>query len=62
MKNEVVDRLKTFIENEMHSCSMDIGGIMPEYVPRAWGGDVAIDEIEAAFEELKRNDGLPFMR
>ena len=27
--------LSQFIENEMRSCSMDVGGIMPEYVQRA---------------------------
>ena len=42
----------------MRSCSMDIGGITPEYVQRAWGGRVAIEDIEAAFEELKRSDDL----
>lgn len=50
--------LTQFIENEMRSCSMDIGGITPEYVQRMWGGRVPIDEIEAAFEELKRTDDL----
>ena len=61
MKNEVVDRLKTFIENEMRSCSMDIGGITPEYVQKMWGGMVAIDDIETALEELKRDKDLLFM-
>lgn len=56
--NEIVEKLKGFIENEMRSCSMDIGGIKPEYVQRAWGGRVAIEDIKAAFEELKLNDGL----
>ena len=58
MKEDVVGRLREFIENEMLSCSMDIGGITPKYVQRAWGGRVAIEDIEAAFEELKRNDDL----
>lgn len=62
MKNEVIDRLKTFIENEMRSCSMDVGGITPKYVQRAWGGIVAIEDIKAAFEKLKYNNDLPFMR
>ena len=62
MMEEIVVRLRGFIENEMRSCSMDIGGITPEYVQRAWGGDVAIEEIEAAFEKLKCNNDLPFMR
>lgn len=49
-----MSRLNSFIENEMRSCSMDIGGITPEYVYRMWGGTVPINEIEAAFEVLKR--------
>lgn len=56
MMEEIVVRLREFIENEMRSCSMDIGGITPEYVQRAWGGRVAIDDIEAAFKELKRSN------
>lgn len=28
----MIDRLKQFVENEMRSCSMDIGGITPLYV------------------------------
>ena len=52
--NEIVERLRELVENEMRSCSMDIGGITPEYVQRAWGGRVAIEDIEANFEELKR--------
>ncbi len=38
----MIDRLKQFVESEMHSCSMDIGGITPLYVYRMWGGAVAI--------------------
>lgn len=56
--NEIVERLKEFIDYEGRSCSMDIGGITPEYVQRAWGGRVAIEDIEAAFEELKRSNDL----
>ena len=48
--------LSQFIENEMRSCSMDVGGITPKYVQRAWGGRVALEDIEAAFEELKRSN------
>lgn len=49
---------KKYRAKEMRSCSMDIGGITPVYVQRAWGGRVAIEDIEAAFEELKRSDDL----
>lgn len=58
MTQDISARLREFVENEMRSCSMDIGGITPEYVQRAWGGRVAIEDIEAAFEELKRSNDL----
>ena len=61
MMEDVVNRLRKFIENEMRSCSMDVGGITPEYVQRSWGGRVAIEDIKEAFEELKRSDDLPFI-
>ena len=51
--NEIVERLKEFIENEMRSCSMDIGGITPEYVQRMWGGRVPLDDIAEAMVVLK---------
>lgn len=54
---DVVNRLKEFIENEMRSCSMDIGGITPLYVYRMWGGSVSLDEISTAFQSLKVNYG-----
>lgn len=50
---DVVARLREFIENEMRSCSMDIGGITPEYVQRMWGGRVPLDEIVEAMDVLK---------
>ena len=54
MKEEVVDRLKEFMENEARSCSMDFGCITPEYVYRMWGGSVALEDIEAGLEELRK--------
>ena len=51
---EIVARLKAFIEHEGKSCSMEPGLITPEYVHRMWGGTVALEEIKEAFEELKR--------
>ena len=50
----MIDRLKQFIESEMRSCSMDIGGITPLYVYRMWGGSVAIDKIAAGLAELRK--------
>ena len=61
MKEDIVAHLREFIEDEMRSCSMDVGGITPKYVQRAWGGRVALEDIEAAFEELKRSNDLLFI-
>ena len=57
MKAEIVDRLRYFMESEMRSCSMDVGGISPEYVQRMWGGSVPLDDIKAAMEVLKSTSG-----
>ncbi len=53
MKEDVVSRLKEFVENEARSYSMDFGCITPEYVYRMWGGEVAIEDIESAMAEIK---------
>ena len=55
MKEDVVCRLKAFIEDEARSCSMDFGGITPEYVYRMWGGSVAIEEIATGLKELRNH-------
>ena len=47
----MIDNLKQFVESEMRSCSMDIGGITPLYVYRMWGGAVAIEDVEAAMKK-----------
>ena len=54
MMEDVVARLKEFIENEARSCSMDFGGITPLYVYRMLGGSVAIDEIAMGMAELRK--------
>ena len=53
MEKDIVSRLREFIENEGKSCSMDFGGITPEYVYRMWGGNVKLEEIEEAMKEVK---------
>jgi hypothetical protein len=53
MDKDIVSRLRDFIEDEMRSCSMDSGCITPEYVYRMWGGEVPIEEIEAAMAEVR---------
>lgn len=52
--NELVTRLKEFLENEAHSCSMDFGCVTPQYVSRMLGGEVPMDEIDEALNEAKR--------
>lgn len=54
MINDIVLRLKEFMENEARSCSMDFGCVTPEYVYRCWGGSVAIEEITNAMSEVRK--------
>ena len=52
MMEDVVSRLKEFMENEARSCSMDFGCITPLYVYRMWGGSVSLEEIEKTFKAV----------
>ena len=52
----VVDRLKSFLEIEARSCSMDFGCVTPLYVYRMWGGSVPLEEIEQALVYLRANN------
>jgi len=52
---DIVKRLKTFMENEARSCSMDFGCITPQYVYRMWGGTVPFDEIEEAMRLMVKD-------
>lgn len=58
MMEEVITRLREFMENEARSCSMDFGCVTLEYVFRSWGGCVAMDEIATGLTEL-RKQGIP---
>jgi len=51
---EVVARLREFMEIEARSGSMDFGCITPLYIYRAWGGNVSIEEIETGLKELRK--------
>ena len=53
MMEDLINRLKAFIEEETRSCSMDFGGITPQYVYRMWNGSVALEDIEKAMAEIK---------
>ena len=52
--NNLVDRIREFMENEARSGSMDFGCVTPEYVYRMWGGTVTVDEIAEALIEAKK--------
>lgn len=52
---DLISRLRQFLESEARTCSMDPGCIMPEYVFRMWGGQVPLEEIETALNELKHS-------
>lgn len=51
--NNLTERLRSFIENEARSCSMDFGCVTPEYVYRMWGGKVEIEEIKKGLREIQ---------
>ena len=49
----ITERLREFMIDEARSCSMDFGCITAEYVYRMWGGEVPLEEIEKALEEVR---------
>ena len=53
-ESTLVERLKSFLEDEARSCSMDFGCVTPEYVYRIWGGKVPLNEIEKAMVDVRR--------
>ena len=57
MKEDVLSRLREFIENEVRSGSMDFGCITPLYIYRMLGGTIPIEDIENGLIEL-RNQGF----
>lgn len=52
VNEELVTRLREFIEMEARSGSMEPALITPEYVYRMWGGKVELSEIEEAMKAL----------
>ena len=50
---DLILRIKVFLNNEARSCSMDFGCVTPEYVYRSWGGAVALEDIAAAMKQVK---------
>ena len=58
MMEDVVARLREFMEQEARSCSMDFGCVTPEYIYRMWGGSVPLEDIAAALEAIKSEQRL----
>ena len=56
MKEDVLSRLREFIENEVRSGSMDFGCITPLYVYRMLGGSVNIEKIEQVMSNINMYD------
>lgn len=54
MNDEILQRLKRFLEDEARSCSMDYGCVTPLYVYQMWGGSVVIEDIAAGLAELRK--------
>ena len=50
---DLIGRLKSFLENEARSCSMDSSCVTPEYVCRMLGGTIAPEDIAGALEKAK---------
>ena len=59
MMEDVVSRLREFMENEARSGSMDFGCVTPLYVYRMWGRSVSIEDIEVGLQELRKQGLLP---
>jgi len=55
MMEDVLSRLREFIEDEVRSGSMDFGCITPLYVYRMLVGAVSMKEISTAMDEIKKN-------
>ena len=51
--NDIVERLRFFMENEARSCSMDFGCVTPLYVYRMWGGTITYEDIQAGLVQIR---------
>jgi len=50
---DIMPRLKEFMEQEARSCSMDFGCVTPLYAYRMLGGQYSLEDIEKGLKELK---------
>ena len=51
---QLIEKLRAFMESEARSCSMDSGCITPEYVFRMWGEMVPLEEIKEAMKQVAK--------
>ena len=58
MMEDIVARLREFIESEVRSGSMDYGCITPLYVYRMWGSAIPMVDIERGLMELREQGFL----
>jgi len=56
--NDIEERVRTLMEDEARSCSMDFGCVTPEYVQRMLGGVYSVEDIEAALVSVTKEFGL----
>lgn len=54
MMQDVLSRLREFLEDEVRSGSMDFGCITPLYVYRMWGGAIPMEDIGNGLIELRK--------
>ena len=53
MMEDVISRLREFLEVEARSGSMDFGCVTPLYAYRMFGGQYSYEEITTGLKELK---------
>jgi len=53
-KQNLILKIREFMENEARSGSMDFGCITPLYVYRMFGGQYSMDDIESGLAELRK--------
>lgn len=53
VSDELILRMRQFMEEEARSCSMEPSLITPEYVFRMWGGSVSMEEIKVALDIVR---------
>ena len=58
MNTELQDRVRTFMENEARSCSMDFGCVDAKYVQSMIGGMYSQEDIKVVLAFVTKEFGL----